>query len=115
MEPPVDPPSATLLVDESGMVLSATEAACRLLGYDLGEFDGKCIEELIPERFRLAHIGMRLRFTDEQRARPMGSGLVLRAVRKDGAEIGVDISLMPIRRGLKTLVLLAIRARETTP
>ena len=115
MQPPVNPPPATLLVDESGVVLSATDPACRLLGYDSGELDGQSVEQLMPERFRLAHIGMRLRFTDEQRTRPMGSGLVLRAVRKDGTELGVDISLMPIRRGLQTLILLAIQARETSP
>jgi protein-histidine pros-kinase len=115
MQPPVNPPPATLLVDESGTVISATDPACELLGYDSGELDGQCVEVLMPERFRLVHIGMRLRFTDQQRTRPMGSGLLLRAVRKDGAEIGVDISLMPIRRGLQTLILLAIQARETIP
>lgn len=115
MQPPVNQPPATLLVDESGTVISATDPACRLLGYDPGELDGQCVELLMPERFRLAHIGMRLRFADEQRMRPMGSGLRLCAVRKDGAEIAVDISLMPMRRGLQTLMLLAIQARETIP
>lgn len=113
MQPPANTPPATLLVDESGTVLSATDPACRLLGYDRGELDGQCVEVLVPERLRLAHISMRLRFTDEQRTRPTGTGRMLRAVRKDGTEIGVDISLIPIRRGLQTLILLAIEARET--
>lgn len=54
--------------------------------YAAGELRGLKVELLIPERFRLAHIGHRLRFTDDRRTRSMGAGLALCALCKDGSE-----------------------------
>jgi len=100
---------AALAVDESGTVVSATDQACLALKYAPGELHGQRIELLIPERFRLAHIGHRLRFTDDRRTRTMGAGLALFALCKDGSERRVDLSLNPVQRGLKTLTVVVIR------
>jgi protein-histidine pros-kinase len=99
---------AALVVNESGIVLFASDQACHVLKYAPGELDGQSLEHLIPERFRLAHIGHRLRFTDDRRIRPMGVGLELYARCKDGSERRVDISLNPVQRGLETLVIATI-------
>jgi hypothetical protein len=40
----------------------------------------------MPERYRIQHIGQRIRFTDRGRARPMGSASGLFLLRKDGSE-----------------------------
>ena len=103
---------ATLIVDESGTVRFANEQACQLLKYGAGELHGHRVELLIPERFRLAHIGHRLRFTDERRTRQMGAGLGLLALCKDGSECPVDISLDTVQHGLETLVVLTIQLRR---
>ena len=103
---------AALVVDESGTVLLATDQACHVLKYAPGELHGRSVEFLMPERFRLAHIGHRLRFTDDRRTRPMGAGLRLFALCKDGSERQVDLSLNPIQRGLETLTVVAIQACE---
>ena len=100
---------AQLLVDQSGTVLFANDAACHLLKYAAGELHGHSVEFLLPQRFRLAHIGLRLRFTDERRTRPMGSGIDLFALCKDGSERQVDISLKSVQRGLETLVITTIQ------
>jgi len=65
--------------------------------------NGQSLELLIPERYRLAHIGHRLRFTDDRRTRPgpMGAGLELFAQCKDGCERRVDITLIPVQRGFR--------------
>lgn len=104
---------ATLVVDESGTVLFASDEACHLLKYDAGELRGHSVELLIPERVRLAHIGHRLRFTDDRRTRQMGSGLALLALCKDHSELPVDISLRPVQRGLETLTVLVIQLRKS--
>lgn len=106
---------AALVVDESGTVLIATDQACHLLKYRAGELDGQPVETLMPERFRLAHIGHRLRFTDDRRTRPMGAGLDLFTLCKDGSELPVDISLNPVQRGLRTLVVVVVEARASAP
>lgn len=103
---------AALVVDDAGSVLFANEQACGVLKYGSGELDGQKLELLVPERFRLAHIGHRLRFTDERRRRPMGTGIELFALCKDGSELLVDIALNPLQRGLQTLVVATIRVRD---
>ena len=107
------PPGAALVVDESGAVLFATGLACRLLKYTRGELHGQSVELLMPERFRLAHISHRLRFTDVRRTRPMGAGLALFALCKDGSEVPVDLSLHPVQRGLQTLTIVGIQVRQS--
>ncbi|MBS0420985.1 MAG: PAS domain-containing protein [Proteobacteria bacterium] len=103
---------AALIVNESGTVLFASDHACQALKYAPGELHGQSVELLIPERFRLAHIGHRLRFTDDRRTRPMGAGLQLFALCKDGSECRVDVSLNPVQRGLETLIVVTIHVRE---
>jgi PAS domain S-box-containing protein len=103
---------AALIVNESGIVLFATDQACHVLKYEPGELHGLSVELLIPERFRLAHIGHRLRFTDDRRTRPMGAGLELFALCKDGSERRADLSLKPVQRGLETLIVATIRLRD---
>jgi len=96
---------AAMVVDEFGTILFANPQACLLLGYIPGELDGQSTELLLPERFRLAHIGHRLRFTDEHRTRPMGHGQGLVARCKDGSERRMQISLSPVQHGLETLIV----------
>jgi PAS domain S-box-containing protein len=104
---------AALVVDESGTVLFASDQACRMLKYAAGELHGQSVELLIPDRYRLAHIGQRLRFADDRRTRPMGAGLELFALCKDGSELRVDVSLNPVPRGLETLIVATIRVPES--
>lgn len=106
---------AALIVDESGAILYATDQACHVLKYAPGELHGQSVELLMPARFRLAHIGHRLRFTDDRRTRPMGAGLELFALCKDGSELPVDLSLKLIQRGLETLTVVGIQLRESGP
>ncbi len=103
---------AALIVDEAGTVLLANDRACQVLKYAPGELHGESLELLIPERFRLAHIGHRLRLMDDRRTRPMGADLELFALCKDGSECRVDVSLDPVLRGLKTLVVATIKVRD---
>jgi PAS domain S-box-containing protein len=102
-------PDASVVVGESGTILFANRQVGHLFGYAPGELHGQSIELLMPERFRLPHIGRRLRFTDDRRTRSMGAGRELFAVCKDGSERPVEISLSPVQRGLETVVVAIIR------
>lgn len=104
---------AALVVDESGTVLVANDQACLALRYGSGELTGQRVEYLMPQRFRSAHIGHRLRFTDDRGTRPMGASLALFALCKDGIERRVIVSLNPVARGLQTLIVATIRVLET--
>jgi PAS domain S-box-containing protein len=104
-------PDASVVVGESGTILFANQRAGHLFGYAPGELHGQSIELLMPERFRLLHIGHRLHFTDDRRTRPMGAGHELFALCKDGSERRVEIGLTPVQRGLETVVVAVIRER----
>ena len=107
-----DTQAAALIVDESGTIVIFSDPVQRLLGHAPQTLCGQSVEVLLPERLRLAHIGQRLRFTDQRGHRPMGTGLPLVALSPCGTEIPVDISLSPMQRGRLTLTVVILEPRE---
>jgi PAS domain S-box-containing protein len=102
-------PDAMVIIDEAGTILYGNRQLATLFGHTGAELVGRSIEELIPGRFRQRHAGHRQRFSESRRLRPMGMGLDLFALRKDGTEFPVEISLSPIGDGDAMLVAAAIR------
>jgi PAS domain S-box-containing protein len=82
-----------LVVDEQGNIVLANPFAQGLFGYDKNELNGHPIEKVIPHRFHNKHIHHRTSFTAHLQNRPMGAGLDLYALRKDGSEFPVEVSL----------------------
>jgi PAS domain S-box-containing protein len=102
-------PDALMMVDAAGIVRFANRQVSALFLYEHEEVVGRPVEELMPERFRARHLQHRAGFFGTLRLRPMGQGLDLYGLRKDGTEFPIEISLSPIRDGERTLVAAAIR------
>lgn len=98
-------PSGMLMVDEGGTIVLANREAERTFGYDNDELLGTSIDQLVPQRFSRGHPAHRQRYLREPEARPMGTGRELYGVRKDGAEIPVEVGLTPITTDEGTFVL----------
>ena len=102
-------PDAMVIIDSTGRIVFANPQVSDLFGYTKDDIVGAPVELLVPERFRGRHMGHRQTYTANVRARPMGSGMDLLAVRKDGSEFPVEISLSPISQEGSVLVAAAIR------
>ena len=102
-------PDPTVIVDQQGTIIYANARVTNVLGYSNQELVGQTVEVLLPKRARGAHPGHRERFFSQPNARAMGDAFDLYALRKDGVEIPVEISLSPVVTSNGTLVSSAIR------
>ncbi|MEO8065193.1 MAG: ATP-binding protein [Pseudomonadota bacterium] len=102
-------PDAMIIIDSAGQIVFANDQVTSLFGHAPADIVGGPIEVLLPERFRQRHVGHRSGYTSNVRVRPMGIGLELFGVRKDGTEFPVEISLSPINQGESAMVAAAIR------
>lgn len=84
---------AILLVGPEGRIALANRTCQHLFGYYPAELLGQPIESLVPERFRSGHVAHRARYSKNPQRRPMGTGLQLWGLKKDGREFPVDITL----------------------
>ncbi|WP_306935583.1 PAS domain S-box protein [Streptomyces phaeochromogenes] len=88
------------------LVNAQTEA---LFGYRREELLGQPVELLIPGRFRAHHLQHRDGYAANRQVRPMGAGLELHGLRRDGTEFPVEISLSPLETADGLLVSAAVR------
>lgn len=82
-----------LVTNQQGQIVLINDFALAQFGYEREELVGGYIEQLLPKRFRERHVGHRNHYSHHPQSRPMGIGLDLFAVRKDGTEFPVEISL----------------------
>ena len=82
-----------LITDSSGKIAAINPFASKEFGYTEKELIDKKIETLIPAGFYNKHIHHREKYSEKPQNRPMGVGMDLFALKKDGTEFPVEVSL----------------------
>lgn len=102
-------PDGVIVVDETGYIRLVNRQAEMLFGYGHEQLNGLPVEALLPQRFHGVHPTHRADYHAQPHMRPMGVGLRLYGLRKDGSEFPVEISLSPIVVADATFVIASIR------
>lgn len=102
-------PDAVLITDSQGHIQLVNAQAERLFGYQRAELIGQSIEMLMPARYRDRHVSHRDSYVAAARTRPMGAGLELYGLRKDGSEFPVSIGLSPTRTDTGLVIFCDVR------
>jgi PAS domain S-box-containing protein len=95
-----------LVASDNGEVMLANTFLLQQFGYDKAEeLIGKKVEELIPQRYHHNHSSHRESYNKHPARRPMGIGKDLFALKKDGSEFPVEISLSHYRNDEGTFII----------
>jgi PAS domain S-box-containing protein len=87
-------PAGRIAADESSRILAASPAVLHLLGYDdAADLVGHRIVTIIPERYRQAHVAGFTLFQLVGRRPLIGTPVVVPALRKDGSEVTVELTV----------------------
>lgn len=82
-----------LIANSKGDIQMANKYIEQQFRYEPGELIGKKVEVLIPSRYSTKHIKHRENFSHNPHSRPMGLGMELWGLKKDGTEFPVEVSL----------------------
>lgn len=84
-----------IIANQLGEIVQINQFALNQFHYQESELLGQKIEVLIPRKYKDQHIRHREHYGRNAHSRPMGNGMDLYAVKKDGTEFPVEVSLSP--------------------
>lgn len=100
---------ATLVFDGQGKIVCVNPSVTTVLGYSAGELIGQSIQMLVPSSFRQTHAAHFQQGGAMVSHRTPEMLMTLKAVKKDGETLPVDISFSPFQIHGQAYVILIIR------
>ena len=94
-----------IICNQIGEIILVNPKGLSLFGYSENELIGSKIEVLIPKRFHNKHESHREGYSEKPKSRSMGGNMDLFAVRKNGTEFPVEISLSPFYTNNKQFIV----------
>lgn len=86
-----------LIVNEEGQIVLINNRFAQMTGYNEAEVVGKSINLFIPKSHHQLHEGHLCDYFKDPRIRPMGIGMEVEAVCKDGSMLPIEITLSFLR------------------
>lgn len=105
-------PDGILIVNWEGRIMLSNSRTEEMFGYSKSEMIDMPVELLIPERFRKQHVHFRHRYYAQPHVRPMGAGLEIVGLHRDGYEIPIEISLSAMTSDVQKSVIAFIRDKR---
>ncbi|WP_433797167.1 PAS domain S-box protein [Actinoplanes sp. CA-252034] len=102
-------PDAMVIVGADGVIRLVNEQTERLFGWADADLVGRPVHTLIPARLHTRHAEDMRHYLEDPVSRRMGVGRELSALRRDGSEFPVEITIAPLDTEEGLLVSAAIR------
>jgi PAS domain S-box-containing protein len=102
-------PDAMLVVSGAGEITLANEVACEMFGYEGVELVGKALDLLLPERYRVKHVGNRREYAERPIKRQMAVHLPVFGLRKDGVEFPAVTALNGVQTPSGLMITCIVR------
>lgn len=92
-------PDAMVVIDDTGIIQSFSNAAERLFGWSADEVVGQNVKRLMPAGYANEHDGYIARYLTTGEARVIGSHRQVSGRRKDGSEFPMELRIGEVRTG----------------
>lgn len=101
-------PNGLLLVNHQGVIVESNSQAQEWFQYSRSELVSFPVEQLVPNRYREEHRALRQGYNLHPESHHMGEKRRVFALRRDGSEFPVDITLTPLELDGEPLVLATV-------
>ena len=86
-----------IVIDERGIIESTNNATVKTFGFEQSEMIGRNISMVVPFPHHARHDEYLANYLDTQKARVIGIGREVHAVRRDGSEFPIDLTISEFR------------------
>lgn len=89
-------PDGIVIINSIGLIKFANRQTELMFGYRRRDLFDRPVEMLLPAEVQQRHVEHRKAFADDPRIRPMGLGININGMTKEGKEFEADINLCPL-------------------
>jgi PAS domain S-box-containing protein len=108
-------PDAVIYADSNGVIRFWNAGAARIFGFSGAETIGNSLDMIIPQNLRALHwAGYNEAVRTGNTRYPAGEILAVPALRRDGARISIELTLLPFRDERGTIVGIGAILRDVT-
>jgi PAS domain S-box-containing protein len=102
-------PDPMIITSSEGIIKLLNRQTEKLFQYTREELIGAPLDKLLPYKFKREYFEQRGSYMENPKMNNSTIGMAINALRKDGAEIPIEINFSPIKTAEETLVTAAIR------